>query len=381
MNGSGTGKRTVAVVFGTRPEAIKMFPLVHALRAFRHIETRVAVTAQHRGMLDQVLIPAEITPDVDLDLMQANQPLDALLARLVTGLGGVFDRMLPARVLVHGDTLTTMAAALAAYFRKIPLGHVEAGLRSHDIYNPWPEEVTRKVVGAIADLHFAPTQAARAALIAENIAADRIHVTGNTVIDALHATARLIDARPSCASGLDALAERFRGLRIIAVTTHRRENFGSGMANIARAIADLANRRDVAIILPVHPNPIIRPLMESHLAGRDNVALIEPLDYPHFVRLLRMADLVLTDSGGVQEEAPALGRPVLVMRETTERTEGVGAGTALMVGTDRERIVRETFRLLDDPVAYAGMSRVHSPYGDGGAAERIAKIVIDGLSP
>ena len=369
----------VALVFGTRPEAIKMFPLVHALRKFDDIDTRVIVTAQHRALLDQVLDLAGISPDIDLDAMQADQSLDGLFARLVSGLGSAFDRETPTRVLVHGDTLTTMAASLAAYFRKIPVGHVEAGLRSGDIYQPWPEEVNRKIAGVIADLHFAPTHASRKALIKENVAAETIHVTGNTVIDALLATADLIARRPSCASSLDSVAERFGGRRIIAVTTHRRENFGDGIAGIAGALADIAVRPDVAIVMPVHPNPNVRPQFEENLSGLGNVALIAPLDYPHFVRLLGMADQVLTDSGGVQEEAPALGKPVLVMRETTERPEGVKAGTALLVGADRKRIASETFKLLDDPIAYEAMSRAHNPYGDGRAAERIAEIVIGSL--
>ena len=355
-----------------------MFPVVHALRAQDAVDARVVVTAQHRGMLDQVLEMAGIIPDIDLDVMQADQSLDDLMARLVTGLGKVFDEEAPARILVHGDTLTTMAASIAAYFRKIPVGHVEAGLRSHNIYQPWPEEVNRKVTGVIADLHFAPTQVAHDALVAENVPAANIHITGNTVIDALLATTQRIADEPQLAAGLDALAERFAGKRIIAVTSHRRENFGDGMANIAGAIAEIAGRKDVAIIFPVHPNPNVRPAMEKTLAKLDNVAMIEPLDYPHFVRLLGMAELALTDSGGVQEEAPALGKPVLVMRETTERPEGVSAGTALLVGTDRNRIATEIFRLLDDKAAYMAMSRAHNPYGDGRAAERIARIVVDG---
>lgn len=377
MTQPASTKRLILIVFGTRPEAIKMFPVVHALRPFQGVETRVVVTAQHRGMLDQVLELAGIVPDVDLDVMQADQTLDALLARLVTGLGHVFDNEKPARVLVHGDTLTTMAASLAAYFRKIPVGHVEAGLRSHNIYQPWPEEVNRKLAGVIADLHFAPTTTARDALLAESVDPARIYVTGNTVIDALLATTKRISEEPALAAGLDPLAARFAGRRIIAVTSHRRENFGDGMTNIAEAIAQVSARDDVAIIFPVHPNPNVRPAMDKALAGLDNVAMIEPLDYPHFVRLLGMAELVLTDSGGVQEEAPALGKPVIVMRETTERPEGIAAGTALLVGTDRQRIATEIFRLLDDKAAYAAMSRAHNPYGDGKAAERIARIVVD----
>ncbi|MGN6287792.1 MAG: non-hydrolyzing UDP-N-acetylglucosamine 2-epimerase [Sphingopyxis terrae] len=365
----------VMTVFGTRPEAIKMFPVVHALRRQPGVEGRVCVTAQHREMLDQVLDIAQITPDIDLDVMTPNQTLDALLARLVTGLGEVFDADRPDRVLVHGDTLTTMAATLAAYFRKIPIGHVEAGLRSGNIYHPWPEEVNRKVAGAVADLHFAPTETAAAALRAENVSAERIYVTGNTVIDALLATKARIDENPSLAAGLDPLVERFAGRRIVAVTSHRRENFGDGMRAIAEAIAAIAARADVAVIFPVHPNPQVRSAMEPLLAARSNVALIDPLDYPHFVRLLAEADLVLTDSGGVQEEAPSLGKPVLVMRETTERPEGITAGTAKLVGTDKDRIVTEIFSLLDDSEAYSAMARAHNPFGDGLAAQRIAEIV------
>ena len=367
--------RKIAVVFGTRPEAIKMFPVIHALQRTKGVDVRVCVSAQHREMLDQVLEIARIIPDVDLDVMTPNQSLDTLLARLVTGLGETFDIEKPDRILVHGDTLTTMAATLAAYFRKIPVGHVEAGLRSGDIYHPWPEEVNRKVAGAIADLHFAPTETAAAALRSENVPAERIHVTGNTVIDALLATKARINEDPSLAAGLDPLVKRYARKRIIAVTSHRRENFGEGMRAIAEAIAAIAARPDVAVIFPVHPNPQVRSAMEPLLGGLSNVALIDPLDYPHFVRLLAEADLVLTDSGGVQEEAPSLGKPVLVMRETTERPEGITAGTAKLVGTDKDRIVTEIFSLLDDSKAYSAMARAHNPFGDGLAAQRIAEIV------
>ncbi len=367
----------ILVVFGTRPEAIKMFPLVHALRATPGIVVKVAVTAQHRGLLDQVLAIAGIVPDIDLDLMTAGQSLDALSARIITQFGAALDAERPARILVHGDTLTTMMATIAAYFRKIPVGHVEAGLRSGNIYSPWPEEVNRKVTGAIADLHFAPTDGAAAALRAENVPATAIHVTGNTVIDALLATRARIEAEPALAAALDPLAARFAGKRIVAVTSHRRENFGEGMAAIARAIARIAARPDTAVIFPVHPNPAVRPVMEAMLGALPNVALIDPLDYPHFVRLMAMSDVVLTDSGGVQEEAPSLGKPVLVMRDTTERPEGVAAGTARLVGTDEDGIVSEMFTLLDDSRAYAAMAQAHNPYGDGHAATRIARIVAD----
>ena len=367
----------VMLVFGTRPEAIKLFPVIHALRAFPMIETRVCVTAQHRGLLDQVLQISGITPDIDLDIMRENQTLDDLTARLITALGTVFDAEKPDRVVVHGDTLTTMVASLVAYYRKIPIAHVEAGLRSGDIYHPWPEEVNRRIVACIADMNFAPTKGAADTLRAEGRDPASIHITGNTVIDALLATRARIDANPSLASGLAPLAARFAGKRIIAVTSHRRENFGGGMDAIARAIRTVARRPDLAVIFPVHPNPNVRGVMEAALAGLPNVALIEPLDYPHFVRLLDLCTLVLTDSGGVQEEAPSLGKPVLVMRETTERPEGVDAGTALLVGTDERRIVTEISRLLDDSAAYAAMSHAHNPFGDGQAATRIAKIIAD----
>lgn len=367
--------QTVLLVFGTRPEAIKMFPVVHALRADPRFRVVTCVTAQHRGMLDQVLEIAGIVPDHDLDVMRPDQTLDGLTAALLTGIGRVLDAEKPDRVVVQGDTATAMAGALAAYYRKIPVAHVEAGLRSHNIYHPWPEEVNRKIIGAIAMLHFAPTETAAAALRAENVAADTIHVTGNTVIDALHWVNARIDAAPGLAARLADLEARFAGKRLIGVTSHRRENFGGGLEAIAGAVRDLAGRPDVALIFPVHPNPNVRAVMDAALAGLPNVAMIEPLDYPHFARLLAICEIMLTDSGGVQEEAPALGKPVLVMRETTERPEGVAAGTARLVGTDRARIVAEATRLLDDPVAYAEMARAHNPFGDGEAAARIAKLL------
>jgi UDP-N-acetylglucosamine 2-epimerase (non-hydrolysing) len=367
----------VMIVFGTRPEAIKMFPVVHSLRARDGIDTRVCVTAQHRELLDQVLAIARIVPDIDLDLMQPDQTLDGLTAHLIVALGQVFDAEKPDRVIVHGDTLTAMVASLAAYYRKIPVAHVEAGLRSGDIHHPWPEEVNRRVVACIADMHFAPTEAAAAALRAENRAGAGIHVTGNTVIDALLATRARIAGEPALAAAFQPLAARFEGKRIVAVTAHRRENFGAGMAAIAAAIRDIARRPDVAVVFPVHPNPNVRPVMDEALSGLANVALIDPLDYPGFVALLDACDIVLTDSGGVQEEAPALGKPVLVMRETTERSEGIAAGTAKLVGTDRARIVSDVSALLDDQTAWLAMARAHNPFGDGHAARRIAGIVAD----
>ncbi len=370
-----TDPATILVVFGTRPEAIKLFPVVAALKADARFDCRVCVSAQHRGMLDQVLSIAGIVPDFDLDLMQPDQSLDALSAALLTGLGRVMDEVRPARVMVQGDTATAMCGALAAYYRKIPVDHVEAGLRSGNIYQPWPEEVNRKVIGGIASLHFAPTDVSRAALLAENVDSARVHVTGNTVIDALHWVTERIAEEPKLASGLAELEARFAGKRIVGVTSHRRENFGEGMEGIAEAIRRIAARPDVAVIFPVHLNPNVRKVMNERLAGLANVALIEPLDYPHFARLLSIAEIVLTDSGGVQEEAPALGKPVLVMRETTERPEGVSAGTAKLVGTDSNRIVTEIFTLLDDKVAYEAMARAHNPFGDGHAARRIVELL------
>ena len=367
--------QTILVIFGTRPEAIKLFPVVAALKADPRFTARVCVSAQHRGMLDQVLEIAGIVPDHDLDLMKPDQTLDGLTAALLTGLGRVMDLEKPARVIVQGDTATAMCGALAGYYRKIPVDHVEAGLRSGNIYQPWPEEVNRKIIGTIASLHFAPTEVSAAALRAENVDPARIHVTGNTVIDALHWVTARIAAEPALAAGLAPLEQRFAGKRIIGVTSHRRENFGGGLEAIAEAIRRIAARDDVAIIFPVHPNPNVRAVMDGALAGLANVAMIEPLDYPHFARLLNLCEIVLTDSGGVQEEAPALGKPVLVMRETTERPEGVTAGTARLVGTDADTIVTEIFTLLDDKGAYEAMARAHNPFGDGQTARRIVELL------
>ena len=371
-----TAARTrILVIFGTRPEAIKLFPVVAALRADPRFEPVVCVSAQHREMLDQVLEIAGLVPDHDLDLMQPGQSLDGLTAALLTGLGKVMDEVRPDRVMVQGDTATAMAGALAAYYRKLPVDHVEAGLRSGNIHHPWPEEVNRKIIGALASLHFAPTEVSAGALRRENVDPARVHVTGNTVIDALHWVTARIAAEPALAGGLTALEQRFAGKRIIGVTTHRRENFGGGLEAIARAIHRIAARDDVALIFPVHPNPNVRAVMDAELAGLANVALIPPLDYPHFAHLLGLAEIMLTDSGGVQEEAPALGKPVLVLRETTERPEGVAAGTARLVGTDEERIVTEIFTLLDDKAAYEAMARAHNPFGDGRSAARIVELI------
>lgn len=365
----------ILTVFGTRPEAIKLFPFLHRLDGDARFVSRVCVTGQHREMLDQVMEIAGIRPDHDLAAMRPAQSLDALTATLLTGIGAVLDTERPDAVVVQGDTATAMAGALAAYYRKLPVVHVEAGLRSGNIHHPWPEEVNRRIIGTLTALHCAPTQTAAEALLAENVDPASVHVTGNTVIDALHWVRGAIAHQPARAGGLAELEERFAGRRIIGVTTHRRENFGSGMDAIAQAVRRLAARTDVAFIFPMHRNPEVRRAMDAVLGGLDNVAAIEPLDYPHFVRLLEICTLMLTDSGGVQEEAPALGKPVLVMRETTERPEGVMAGTARLVGTDADGIVAAVTGLLDDPQAYGAMARAHNPFGDGHASGRIAELV------
>ena len=367
----------ILIIFGTRPEAIKLFPVVRALADRPGLTVRTCVTAQHRGLLDQVLAIADLHPDIDLDLMEPGQTLDRLTARLLTGLGEVMDRERPDWVVVQGDTATAMAGALAAYYRQIPVAHVEAGLRSGDIYHPWPEEVNRRIVAPIARLHFAPTDTAAQALIAENIDPATIHVTGNTVVDALHWTLARVEAAPALAAALDPVLAPLTGKRLVLVTTHRRENFGGGMAAIARALVRLADRGDTALLFPVHPNPQVGPVMDAIIGDLPEIVRIAPLDYPNFVRALSRCDLVLSDSGGVQEEAPALGKPVLVMRETTERPEGVAAGTARLVGTDEDRIVHEVSTLLDDSEAYAAMARAHNPFGDGHAAGRIAELIAD----
>ncbi len=364
----------ILVVLGTRPEAIKLFPVIAALRADARFAVRVCVSGQHRGILDQVLDLTDIRPDHDLGVMRPGQSLDALTGALLSGIGAVIDAERPDRVIVQGDTATAFAAALAAYHRRIPVAHVEAGLRSRDIYHPWPEEVNRKLIAGIADLHFAPTQSAAAALRCEGIADSRIHLVGNTVVDALLWVRERNRGAPA-AGPVAALAERFQWRRIVAVTSHRRENLGNGLAEIAAALSRIAARDDVAIVFPLHPNPAVRAIFEPALAGFANVALVDPLDYPQFVALLDLCTLVLTDSGGVQEEAPAFGKPVLVMRETTERPEGIAAGTAKLVGTNTDRIAAETFALLDDPAAYAAMARAHQPFGDGRAAQRIVEVL------
>lgn len=360
-------------VFGTRPEAIKMAPVVKALAEDPSFDAKVCVTAQHRQMLDQVLELFAIQPDFDLDLMKADQPLGDITGNVLHGMEGIFAQWQPDMVLVHGDTTTTLAAALSSYYAKVPVGHVEAGLRTGDKYSPWPEEMNRHLAGALADVHFSPTEKARENLLHEGIAPESIHVTGNTVIDAL----LTVEERIRSDADLRGRLERhFPFLDpqkyLVLVTGHRRENFGSGFENICQAIATLARRDDVQVVYPVHLNPHVQEPVRRILSDLSNVFLLKPQDYLSFVYLMHRCTLVLTDSGGIQEEAPSLGKPVLVMRDTTERPEALEAGTALLVGTDRARIVREVSRLLDAPEAYRTMAEAHNPYGDGTAARRIA---------
>jgi UDP-N-acetylglucosamine 2-epimerase (non-hydrolysing) len=369
----------ILVAMGTRPEAIKLFPVIHALKREPNFHVTVCVTAQHREMLDQVLSIADIEPDVDLDLMRPNQSLPQITSRILTGIDEVLKETRPDRVLVQGDTTTAMAAALTAYYHKIPVDHVEAGLRSGDIYSPFPEEVNRKVVGSLASWHFAPTARAANALIRENVAPERVIVTGNTVIDALLETEKRIGSFKDIKRAIDnELPAPGENRRIVLVTAHRRENFEGGMDRIASAILKLVENEDVLVVYPVHPNPNVRDLMHLTLGGHASIRLLPPLEYVPFVYLLSRCDFVLTDSGGVQEEAPALGKPVLVMRDTTERPEGIDAGTARLVGTDSHRIYNEAMRLLRDRAHYEKMSRAHNPFGDGHASERILDVLAYG---
>lgn len=377
-----TMSKRVMVVFGTRPEAIKMAPVVKALKVIPGIETIVAVTAQHRQMLDQVLGIFGIAPDEDLDLMEPGQALPDLFARALTGMYGVIARYRPHLVLVHGDTSTTLATALAAFYNQIPLGHVEAGLRTKNMLAPWPEEANRRLVAPLCELHFAPTRTSYENLLREGIDESKIHITGNTVIDALLQIVGRIERDEALRRSLDG---RFPFInldkRLILVTAHRRENFGEGFEQICHALKQLAGREDVQIVYPVHMNPNVQEPVRRILGGHPNVVLIPPQDYLPFVRLMSLANIIITDSGGIQEEAPSLGKPVLVMRNTTERPEAVDAGTVRLVGTDADRIADEASRLLDDPSAYATMARAHNPYGDGAAATRIASVIRDWHPP
>lgn len=359
-------KRRILVVIGTRPEAVKLAPVVRALRAAEWAECRVLATAQHRELLDRTLAFFGVVPDRDLDLMRPAQSLVDLTSRSVAAIDPVLAEERPDLVVVEGDTTTVFAAALGAFYRGISVAHVEAGLRTSDRGNPFPEEANRRLVAQLADVHFAPTATARANLLREGIAGTAVHVVGNTGIDALHwATAR-VDAgqfRPA------------EGRRLVLVTAHRRENLGAPLSGICDGIARLARRADVEFLWPLHPNPGVRAVVEQRLTGCANVRLCAPLDYPDMVAAMQASSILLTDSGGVQEEGPALGRPVLVLRDATERPEGLAAGVARLVGTDGDRIVAATARLLDDPAELSAMARVAHPYGAGGSADAIAALL------
>ena len=370
--------KKILLVFGTRPEAIKMAPLVKSLQGHAAFDVRVCVTAQHRHMLDQVLQLFDIQPEFDLNLMKPGQDLYDISSGVLLGLKPVLMEWKPDVVLVHGDTSTTFAASLAAFYQRIPVGHIEAGLRTGNLYSPWPEEANRKLTSALAYWHFAPTATSQQNLLNEGIKLDTIHVTGNTVIDAL------LQVREKIVSDTS-LRQQFEkdfsfldpAKRLVLVTGHRRENFGEGFEQICQALARIAqNHSDVQVVYPVHLNPQVQEPVRRLLASVDNVHLIEPLDYLPFVYLMDRSTLILTDSGGIQEEAPSLGKPVLVMRATTERPEAVAAGTVRLVGTDANEIAGQAGILLNDPVAYQAMAFAHNPYGDGFACERIAQVLL-----
>jgi len=367
----------ILTVIGTRPEAIKMAPVILRLASDPRFDSRVCVTGQHREMLDGALSAFGLRPDFDLNIMRPGQQLADIAAATLTGLSPVLDDFKPARVLVQGDTTTTLAAAIAAFYKRVKVGHIEAGLRTGDLAAPWPEEGNRKLTTGLADLHFAPTSTSRQNLLEEGVPADRIFVTGNTVIDALLMMRARLEADPAIRSALDSRYSWLRpDSRLILVTGHRRENFGTGFESICDALAQLAARfPDCQILYPVHLNPNVREPVFRILGHVANVRLDEPADYQPFVYLMNRSTLIITDSGGVQEEAPSLGKPVLVMREVTERPEAVEAGTVRLVGTDPDRIIGEASRLLLDPVAYHAMSRAINPYGDGKATERIIEVL------
>lgn len=372
------GRVKTLSIFGTRPEAIKMAPLALALAADDRFSSKVCVTGQHRQMLDQVLDLFELKPDYDLEIMKAGQDLTDVTTSILQGLKRVFEDFKPDIILVHGDTATTFASSLAAYYQQIPIAHVEAGLRTNNLYSPWPEEGNRKLTGALAELHFAPTETSRQNLLREGVSPERIHVTGNTVIDALLEVVEKLKDTTSPLRGR--LNEQFAFLpennRIVLVTGHRRESFGGGFERICQALVETAKAfPDVEIVYPVHLNPNVREPVNRLLAGVDNIYLIEPLDYLPFVYLMNRSYLILTDSGGIQEEAPSLGKPVLVMRETTERPEAVEAGTVKLVGTDVAVITAALAELITDDEAYRQMSFAHNPYGDGKACQRIVEIL------
>ena len=369
--------KKILTVFGTRPEAIKMAPLVKALEADPRFDAKVCVTAQHREMLDQVLDIFDINPDFDLDLMKPGQTLPGLTSSILLVMPSVYERFKPDVVLVHGDTATTFATALSAYYQQIPVGHVEAGLRTGNIYSPWPEEANRKLTGAITKYHFAPTETSKQNLLNESVSEDDVHVTGNTVIDALFLANEIIETNHKLKNDFDSQFDYLDGnKKLILVTGHRRESFGGGFERICESIRRIAiNNQDVQVLYPVHLNPNVQEPVRRLLSNLDNVILIEPQQYLPFVYLMNRSKIILTDSGGIQEEAPSLGKPVLVMRNTTERPEAVEAGTVKLVGTDVSLITSQVQILLDDAEAYQSMSRAHNPYGDGNATKRILNFI------
>ena len=364
--------RKILFVFGTRPEAIKLCPVLLNLRRSEHFQVRVCVTAQHRAMLDQVLAAFEVKPDYDLDLMQPGQTLAQITARILATLEPVIQAERPDMLLVQGDTTTTLTGALAAFYQHVPVGHVEAGLRTGDLAQPFPEEMNRVATTRLASMHFPPTEAAKGNLLAEGIHPQCITVTGNSGIDAV---LYVCDALAAGRLSGGAWHHLDPAKKLIVVTAHRRESFGEGFAHICKALAQVAQRDDIQLVYPVHRNPNVMDPVYRQLDGLANVFLAEPLDYVPFVDLMRRAYLLITDSGGIQEEGPSLGKPVLVMREKTERPEAVAAGTVKLVGTDADRIVHETERLLDDEAEYSHMARIHNPYGDGRASDRIRQAI------
>lgn len=363
------------IIFGTRPEAIKMAPLVKEFQKHSEFETKVCVTAQHREMLDQVLNFFDIIPDYDLNLMKPNQNLYSLTADIITDMKDVLDDFKPDFIYVHGDTTTTMAASIAGFYSGAKVCHVEAGLRTHNKHSPFPEEINRQVTGRIADYHFAPTEQSKKNLISENVAEENIIITGNTVIDALlYSSDRVDTLQNNEIEGLKNIVDINK--KLILVTGHRRENHGQGFINICEALKEIAiANSDVQIIYPVHLNPNVKEPVYEILSEIKNIQLIDPLAYPAFVWLMTHSYMIITDSGGVQEEAPSLGKPVLVMRDTTERPEAVTAGTVILVGTDNNKIISETQNLLSDGKRYQNMSALHNPYGDGKACERIVEFI------
>lgn len=372
--------KKVLLVFGTRPEAIKMAPLVKAFEKEASIETKVCVTAQHREMLDQVLDMFDIKPDFDLNIMKSGQDLYDITSKVLLGLRDIFEKFKPDIVLVHGDTTTCSSASLAAFYSKIKVGHIEAGLRTHNIYSPFPEEANRLITGVLANYHFSPTTTSRDNLLKENKNPNDILVTGNTVIDALFLALDKIEQNDELKSKIvNSINSQYKlqnNKKIILVTGHRRENFGEGFINICEALKTIAlNNPDIDIVYPVHLNPNVQKPVKEILSDTSNVYLINPLQYEEFIFLMNKSYFIITDSGGVQEEAPSLGKPVLVMRDTTERPEALEAGTVKLVGTSKETIIKEAQKLLDDENEYNTMSKAHNPYGDGKACERIVNFI------